>query len=135
MAKEYTPIDCREVFDTPEYQEQLELLFGGRDGLKIVTERAIAPFNQKEEAEQVLRIERMTTKLMTDAKSYEIVKRFSDGSELRRYTFYDGSVHSVIFEDGFIVEAVPIEKEDDMVAWWEDEIEVFKEVERWKQHK
>lgn len=67
----------------------------------------------------------MTTKKTTGTNSYEIVKTFSDGSELRRYTFYDGSVHSVIFEDGFIVEAVPIEKEDDMVAWWETEIEAF----------
>lgn len=56
-------------------------------------------------------------------KAYEIVKMFSDGSELRRYTFYDGSVHSVIFEDGFILEAVPIEKEYDLVAWWETELE------------
>ena len=69
------------------------------------------------------------TRKTTDAKSYEIVKTFSDGSELRRYTFYDGSVHSVIFADGFIVEAVPIEKEDDLVAWWETDLE-FKEVEK-----
>ena len=71
----------------------------------------------------------MMTKKTTDAKSYEIVKTFSDGSELRRYTFYDGSVHSVIFADGFILEAVPIEKEYDLVAWWETDLE-FREVEK-----
>ena len=70
-----------------------------------------------------------TTKKTTDDKSYEIVKTFSDGSELRRYTFYDGSVHSVIFADGFIVGAVPIEKEDDMVAWRETEIEYLRRYE------
>lgn len=71
----------------------------------------------------------MMTKKTTDAKVYEIVKTFSDGSELRRYTFYDGSVHSVIFADGFILEAVPIEKEYDLVAWWETDLE-FKEFEK-----
>lgn len=60
-------------------------------------------------------------KKTTDAKIYEIVRTFSDGSELRRYTFYDGSVHLVIFADGFIVEAVPIEKEDKLIVWWESE--------------
>lgn len=59
-------------------------------------------------------------------KHYEIVKTFSDGSELRRYTFYDGSAHSAIFADGCIKEAVPIEKEYDLVAWWETEIELLR---------
>ena len=36
MAKEYTPIDAREVFDTPEYQEKIELLFGGRAGRYVL---------------------------------------------------------------------------------------------------
>ena len=66
--------------------------------------------------------------IIRHSKVYEIVKTFSDGSELRRYTFYDGSVHSVIFADGFILEAVPIEKEYDLVAWWETDLE-FKEFE------
>ena len=63
-----------------------------------------------------------------DAKVYEIVMTFSDGSELRRYTFYDGSVYSVIFSNGCLVDAVPIEKEYDLVAWWETDLE-FKEFE------
>ena len=66
----------------------------------------------------------MTTKKTTGTNSYEIVKTFSDGSELRRYTFYNGSVHSVIFADGFIVDAVPLAEEDLMVTWWLADLEV-----------
>ena len=53
---------------------------------------------------------------------YEIVKTHSDGSELRRYTFYDGSIHSAIIDGDIIIGAVPIEEEHDLVAWWEDDL-------------
>lgn len=61
---------------------------------------------------------RTKTKI-SDNAFYEVVGTLSGGAELRRYTFFDRSVHSVIFVDGSIKEAVPIEKEDDLVAWWE----------------
>ena len=60
---------------------------------------------------------------ISDDVFYEVVRELSGGAELRRYTFFDRSVHSVIFVNGLIKEAVPIEKEDDMVAWWETEWE------------
>ena len=66
-----------------------------------------------------------TTKISDDAP-YEVVGTLIDGAELRRYTFYDGSARSAIFADGCIKEAVPIEKEHDMVAWWETEIEALR---------
>ena len=68
----------------------------------------------------------MTTKTAIKATGdlfYEVVGTLLGGAELRRYTFFDGSVHSVIFVDGSIKEAAPIEKEDDLVAWWETEWE------------
>lgn len=68
----------------------------------------------------------MTTKTaikITGDVSYEVVGTLSGGAELRRYTFFDTSVHSVIFANGCIKEAVPIEREDDLVAWWETEQE------------
>ena len=58
-----------------------------------------------------------------DAKVYEVVGTLIDGAELRRYTFYDSSVYSVIFSNGCLVDFVPIEKEYDLVAWWETEWE------------
>ena len=66
--------------------------------------------------------------LIRHSKVYEIVKTFSDGSELRRYTFYDGSIHSAIIDGDIIIGAVPIEREYDLVAWWETDLE-FKEFE------
>ena len=67
-----------------------------------------------------------TTTKISDDVPYEVVGTLIDGAELRRYTFYDGSAHSAIVVDGCIKEAVPIEKEDDMVAWWETEIEALR---------
>lgn len=63
---------------------------------------------------------------ISDDVFYEVVRTLLGGAELRRYTFFDRSVHSVIFVDGYIKEAVPIEREDDMVAWWETEIEALR---------
>ena len=68
----------------------------------------------------------MTTKTaikVTGDLFYEVVGTLLGGAELRRYTFFDRSVHSVIFVDGSVKEAAPIEKEDDLVAWWETEWE------------
>lgn len=61
-------------------------------------------------------------------KQYKVVKTFIDGAELRRYTFYDGSAHSAIVADGCIKEAVPTEREDELVAWWESQ--QYEEVEK-----
>lgn len=62
-----------------------------------------------------------TTTKISDDVPYEVVGTLIDGGELRRYTFYDGSAHSAIFADGCIKEAVPIEKEDKLIAWWESQ--------------
>ena len=72
----------------------------------------------------------MTTKTaikVTGDLLYEVVGTLSGGAELRRYTFFDRSVHSVIFVDGSVKEAAPIEKEDKLIAWWEAKIEAFHE--------
>lgn len=66
---------------------------------------------------------------ISDDVPYEVVGTLIDGAELRRYTFYDGSAHSAIFADGCIKEAVPSEKEYDLVAWWETEIEYLRRYE------
>ena len=58
---------------------------------------------------------------ITDDVFYEVVGTLAGGAELRRYTFFDRSIHSVIFVDGCIKESVPIEREDDLVAWWESQ--------------
>ena len=71
----------------------------------------------------------MTTKTaikVTGDLLYEVVGTLSGGAELRRYTFFDRSVHSVIFVDGSVKEATPIEKEDKLIAWWETEIEYLR---------
>ncbi len=73
------------------------------------------------------RTEELRKFVSCDAKVYETVKTFSDGSELWRFNFHDGSVYSVIFSNGCLVDFVPIEKEDDLITWWKAMIEDFYE--------